>query len=251
MQILKLNSVGNDVRVWQQFLVQEGYSITVDGNFGPQTDSATKDFQTKNGLVADGIVGPISWNFIFSLHHPAQNMIHSNTEVLQWIKQNLKPVIVNAVEDIFVEDWLAAIACRETGGLIVRYANRGLSLSEMLPFIQGDFTSGHYHGFSFWQIDIRSFPDFINSGDWKNPQKSAIMSVTVLQSKKRSLLFLGAEQFIQQNETLFERAITASYNCGEGDVIKAFKDNKDVDLYTANQNYSSQVFLFRETYKTL
>jgi putative chitinase len=28
------------------------------GNFGPQTEAAVKEWQTKNGLVADGIVGP-------------------------------------------------------------------------------------------------------------------------------------------------------------------------------------------------
>lgn len=34
-----------------------GYPITVDGQWGPKTAGAVKDFQSKNGLVADGIYG--------------------------------------------------------------------------------------------------------------------------------------------------------------------------------------------------
>lgn len=33
----------------------------VDGIFGPQTEGAIKRFQQQNGLTADGIVGPITW----------------------------------------------------------------------------------------------------------------------------------------------------------------------------------------------
>ena len=42
-----LNKVGN-------------YNLVVDGDFGPSTKTALIDFQIKNGLVADGIYGPIS-----------------------------------------------------------------------------------------------------------------------------------------------------------------------------------------------
>ena len=33
------------------------YTITVDGIFGLKTYTAVRDFQSKNGLIADGIVG--------------------------------------------------------------------------------------------------------------------------------------------------------------------------------------------------
>jgi putative chitinase len=32
------------------------------GNFGPKTEEAVKAWQTRNGLTADGIVGPATWN---------------------------------------------------------------------------------------------------------------------------------------------------------------------------------------------
>ena len=37
------------------------------GNFGPKTEDAVKAWQTKNGLAADGIVGPNTWNKIMGI----------------------------------------------------------------------------------------------------------------------------------------------------------------------------------------
>lgn len=52
---------GNDVKAIQHLLVRRGYSLSTDGVFGSGTESAVKDFQSRNGLSSDGIVGPATW----------------------------------------------------------------------------------------------------------------------------------------------------------------------------------------------
>ncbi len=49
--------------LWLQLqLVGRGYSVDADGHFGPQTRDAVIDFQSRNGLSADGVVGAATWN---------------------------------------------------------------------------------------------------------------------------------------------------------------------------------------------
>lgn len=57
-QILVKGADGLEVELLQQTLKNKGYSITVDGDFGPSTEQVVKNFQRDAGLVADGHVGP-------------------------------------------------------------------------------------------------------------------------------------------------------------------------------------------------
>lgn len=54
---VRLNSKGNDVRWLQYELNRQGYKLIVDGVAGNLTIGAVMDFQKKNGLTVDGIVG--------------------------------------------------------------------------------------------------------------------------------------------------------------------------------------------------
>lgn len=58
---LRRGDKGDDVATWQRLLVQHGHTLVVDGDFGPKTDAATREFQRARGLQVDGIVGPMTW----------------------------------------------------------------------------------------------------------------------------------------------------------------------------------------------
>lgn len=63
MPILRRGSTGVYVKLIQSLLARIGYNPgPVDGIFGAQTEQAVIAFQRDNGLVADGIVGPQTWN---------------------------------------------------------------------------------------------------------------------------------------------------------------------------------------------
>lgn len=60
-------SSGEAVFAVQRLLHKFGYTLTIDGKFGPITTQAVKDFQQKYGLKVDGIVGPETWKALVSL----------------------------------------------------------------------------------------------------------------------------------------------------------------------------------------
>lgn len=59
--VLRQGSKGANVQAVQQRLNDLGYSLGVDGNFGPVTAKAVIAFQQKNNLGSDGVVGPKTW----------------------------------------------------------------------------------------------------------------------------------------------------------------------------------------------
>jgi len=52
---------GKDVLEAQQSLVRKGFPLVTDGIFGPATARAITEFQRRNGLTPDGIIGPKTW----------------------------------------------------------------------------------------------------------------------------------------------------------------------------------------------
>lgn len=56
--LLKIGSKGEEVLELQILLNEQGAYLVEDGKFGQKTQNVLKTYQARNGLVADGIVGP-------------------------------------------------------------------------------------------------------------------------------------------------------------------------------------------------
>lgn len=84
---LKRGNRGNKTRLLQFLLQNYGYNLSRDGIFGQQTETAVINFQQKNGLKADGIVGPLTWAKLLNLYPSATTVRSgarsSNVEYLQ------------------------------------------------------------------------------------------------------------------------------------------------------------------------
>ncbi|HVV37577.1 MAG TPA: peptidoglycan-binding protein [Acidimicrobiales bacterium] len=52
---------GADVHEWQSQMHHRGWSISVDGAYGPKSESVCAQFQRQIGLHVDGVVGPVTW----------------------------------------------------------------------------------------------------------------------------------------------------------------------------------------------
>jgi N-acetylmuramoyl-L-alanine amidase len=72
MTVLKIGDEGDDVRLVQIALNAVGFELLVDGDFGPATDRAVREFQNRARLVADGKVGDQTQAALHEAATPAQ-----------------------------------------------------------------------------------------------------------------------------------------------------------------------------------
>ena len=96
---IKRTSVGETVLKWQKFLISKKYEIgSLDGIFGQKTEDATKDWQKKNNLKADGIVGSKSFE-------KAKTQGFEYNEVSMWYppKPSFGSPSLSAIKEMFGE----------------------------------------------------------------------------------------------------------------------------------------------------
>jgi len=91
----QLGSRGKKVRLIQEWLCLNDLNVRVDGDFGPATDFAVKQFQKKNSLLIDGVVGNITFNKLILPMTNALMKIPNNGEplrkmVVAYAKQHFK-----------------------------------------------------------------------------------------------------------------------------------------------------------------
>ena len=79
--VLRVGSTGNDVSDLQARLVELGYySGMVDGKYSTATQSAVTEFQSRNGLTADGISGRETQDKLYSSSAQPKTVSASTTE---------------------------------------------------------------------------------------------------------------------------------------------------------------------------
>lgn len=64
LRTIKIGSDGGGVYLLQHLLYQNGYVLSLDGQFGGETDYCLRSYQEKKGLVIDGICGNKTWRSI-------------------------------------------------------------------------------------------------------------------------------------------------------------------------------------------
>jgi hypothetical protein len=65
-RVLRLGVKGEDVRKYQAQMRHRGWTISVDGDYGPATREVTVKFQREKKLAVDGEVGRLTWNAAFT-----------------------------------------------------------------------------------------------------------------------------------------------------------------------------------------
>lgn len=126
----------------------------------------------------------------------------------------------SAAEFGFPAEVLIAISSRET------------NINPKYQHAKGD--GGHGH--SIMQIDDRSFPNFCNSGDWKDPAKAVRMGAQVLSNKLDEVKRVKG---IPEADRL--RIAIAGYNCGARRACDHYLNGRSPDSSTTGKDYSADV----------
>lgn len=183
----------------------------------------------------------------------------TNKDILKWIHDNLGETIRELVngefkDTVYTEALIAGLICRETGFLILRYANQGMDLIAIASRMKGDYgrrageSAPQYHGYGFVQIDTGSYPQFIRDTPLSDYKAWLHKAIEVLEEKRRSMVTTFAKCNIGPDDDNYIRAILAAYNSGQGNVIKSLIHGRDVDSTTYQGDYSKETMKFRYQY---
>lgn len=91
-----------EVLKWQRFLTSKGFIVgALDGIFGSNVETATKSWQARNGLDADGKVGDKSWDKAFNPTAPKTVLPASSSAFSFPPKPNFNTPSANEVNQMF------------------------------------------------------------------------------------------------------------------------------------------------------
>ena len=104
MKTIRYGSQGENVYFLVQMLINSGYNLQASNYFGKGVDLAVKDFQLKNSLVVDGIVGQKTWSKIIAANNDIfqyNNKFLSEKDLIDFANQlGLELAVVKAVNEV-------------------------------------------------------------------------------------------------------------------------------------------------------
>jgi len=104
MKTLRYRSRGQEVHFLEEILEKLGYKIYVSNFFGKDTHNAVLDFQRKNNLVVDGIVGLKSWLKLIETEKQLiifNDKLLSENDIIEFAETNtIEIAIVKAVNEV-------------------------------------------------------------------------------------------------------------------------------------------------------
>jgi len=101
--VIRSSSPAADVRRLQQWLKDLGYSLAVDGVWGPITDHTLRTFQTQAGIKSDGIAGKITLGHLYGA-------------LISRSKPTPQPIVDGQKLTAFVNAIRATVLRRQPGG---------------------------------------------------------------------------------------------------------------------------------------
>ena len=189
---------GTQVAEIQGELANLGYDVVADGDFGPATQEAIKEFQTAKGLNADGLVGPQTYQALMGRNMPEVSR-GSNFYSRRIIQTSLQYI---GVPYVFGGTTPNGFDC--SGFTSYVFANAGISLprtadaqyEEGTPVSYNDLQPGDLVFFSTYTYGASHVGIYMGNGRFIDASTSRGVAIDSLDSGYWSSTYIGARRII-------------------------------------------------------
>lgn len=118
------NRTNNSAARAAQRLLSKFEYLTVDGDFGADSERATRAFQSKMGITVNGIVYPTTWRFLFGYNAYPAEWYSSNAPLTDYEMRVNAQYILNYLRN---RGWTKEAVCGMLGNMEVEsYINPGV-----------------------------------------------------------------------------------------------------------------------------
>ncbi|MFD3999012.1 peptidoglycan-binding protein, partial [Streptomyces sp. NPDC058583] len=175
IRTVRQGSSGEAVKAAQAQLAGYGYSVKIDGAFGPATTSAVKAFQNRNRLDADGIVGANTWNKLVAgttTHTPAPTTPAPSGNGKLTQRQALAQLAAAGIKRPVGRTSLEGVRARTIQGVIALKKASRCTIVITGGTESGHSTKGNYSHAKGYKLDLRTRDEGRCVTNWiKNTQR--------------------------------------------------------------------------------
>ena len=192
----RMGDQGSDVAEIQGQLASLGYDVSADGDFGPATAEAVKDFQAANGLEPDGLVGESTYSMLLGKSMPeiSRGSNYISRRVVQTSLQYI------GVPYVFGGTTPSGFDC--SGFVRYVFANAGISLPRTAdvqyemgyPVSTGELIPGDLVFFSTYEYGPSHVGIYLGDGSFINASSSRGVAIDSLYSSYWGSCYIGARR---------------------------------------------------------
>lgn len=195
---LRMGDQGSEVAEIQGRLATLGYDVVADGDFGPATADAIKDFQAMNGMQADGLIGPATFMALMGRDMPdiSRGSNYINRRIISTAMQYI------GVPYVFGGTSPYGFDC--SGYVQYVFAHAGISLPRTAdaqyevgtPISTADLMPGDAVFFTTYTYGASHVGIYVGDGNFIHASSSRGVTISSLSSAYYSTHYIGARRMM-------------------------------------------------------